>query len=342
MARSAIARQIAAAAPGTDLDALLVATAIVESGLTPTAAGDGGRSHGVFQEYDLGRGAGIPIAGRRNVSAATSRAYREFSSLAGRFSGAELAYRAQRPADRPGYLRKISAALPEAQRLLGGVGTAAETAPPASREAAGGAPLPMPGAGRQITQESVALIRDYAERTRRQVLAGQMPESSRGVASRLRFNPAGGAVGAAGVAAAPQVDAGPVGAIATGWRPGGGPEAHATRALGDWQSDDAYDLMGETGDPVFAFVNGEVVKVSGQPGGDPGLAGYGITVRTRLGDLFFKHLGSKSVEVGDRITPRTQLGALDATTAAGPHLHLGGTNRSQLDRLYALMIGGRR
>ena len=182
-----VAQQIAAAAPGSDLDALLVATAMVESNLTPTAAGDGGRSHGVFQEYDLGRGSGIPISGRRNVSAATSRAFREFSALSSRFNGPELAYRAQRPADHSGYVSKVQAALPLAMQLLGsGGGGKAPGAPRRVREAAGVAP--QPGGGGQLTGASLAQIRAYADRTRQQVLMGQMPESSAGIERSLRFS----------------------------------------------------------------------------------------------------------------------------------------------------------
>jgi biotin carboxyl carrier protein len=114
---------------------------------------------------------------------------------------------------------------------------------------------------------------------------------------------------------------------------GGGPGAHASRALGNWQSDDAYDLMGKAGQAVYAPVAGTVVKISGQPGGKPGFAGYGITVRTPQGDLFFKHLGSKKVKVGQKLKPGMLLGTLDASTAGGPHLHLGGTNRGFLDQL---------
>lgn len=119
---------------------------------------------------------------------------------------------------------------------------------------------------------------------------------------------------------------------------GGGPDAHHSRALGNWQSDDAYDLMGKAGDPVPAYVSGTVTKISGQPGGKPGFAGYGITVRTAQGDLFFKHLGSANVRVGQRITPQTILGTLDAKTAGGPHLHLGGTNRDFLARLARMYV----
>jgi murein DD-endopeptidase MepM/ murein hydrolase activator NlpD len=121
--------------------------------------------------------------------------------------------------------------------------------------------------------------------------------------------------------------------VAGGLTMGGGPGAHHSRALGNWQSDDAYDLMGKAGQAVYAPIVGKVVKISGQPGGKPGFAGYGITVRTPQGDLFFKHLGSKKVKVGQRLKPGQLIGTLEASTAGGPHLHLGGTNRGFLDRL---------
>jgi murein DD-endopeptidase MepM/ murein hydrolase activator NlpD len=121
--------------------------------------------------------------------------------------------------------------------------------------------------------------------------------------------------------------------VAGGLTMGGGPGAHHSRALGNWQSDDAYDLMGKAGQAVYAPIAGKVVKISGQPGGKPGFAGYGITVRTPQGDLFFKHLGSKKVKVGQRLKPGQLIGTLEASTAGGPHLHLGGTNRGFLDQL---------
>ena len=129
-------------------------------------------------------------------------------------------------------------------------------------------------------------------------------------------------------------------AITTKLKMGGGPEDHGKRALGDWQSDRAYDLMGTAGQPVHAPVGGTVVKISGRPGGRPGFAGYGITVRTPQGDLFFKHLGTAAVKVGQKFRPGQLIGTLDASTAGGPHLHLGGTNRAFLDYLAKTYTGG--
>lgn len=115
------------------------------------------------------------------------------------------------------------------------------------------------------------------------------------------------------------------------WTVGGTPNA-GTHTLGNWQSDLAYDFMGKAGDPVVAGVEGVVTNVSGSPGGNPRFAGYGITVRTPQGSLFYKHLGSKRVKVGDRIQVGTVLGTLDGAVQGGAHLHLGATHRALLDR----------
>ena len=341
MAYSPDPRLIAAirqyAAPGDR--AIALATALVESGGRLDAVGDHGQSFGPYQEYTGGRGAGIAPAQRQDPVGSTQRFLRELAQYRSRgFSGGELAYRTQRPADHAGYVQKINAALPVAKQLLGaGGGARAAGAPQGTREAPGGAPLP--GGGGQLTPQSLAAIQEYAARTRAEVMAGQMPSPVDPVLARLRFSGGGRAEGRDDPRRAQGPD--PAGYSPVRFSAGGGPDAHHSRALGNWQSDDAYDLMGKAGNPVYAMVNGTVTKISGQPGGDPGFAGYGITVRTPQGDLFFKHLGSKRVAVGDRITPRTLVGTLDPSTAGGPHLHLGGTNRSQLDTLYRLMTGGR-
>ena len=342
---------------------LLLATTLVESGGRLNAVGDNGQSFGPYQEYSQGRGAGIAPAQRQDPFASTTRAWREFQSLSSRFSGPELAYRAQRPADRAGYIRKVSAALPQAQRILGGGrGGPVETAAPvtsrntpAGRRAgpAGGAPT----GGGGVSPDAAALVLRYAQESEQDVLAGRAPRPIDPILPELanlvkqtapaaeaptpRGNaPRGGHSAGDGHDHGPNSSvplSGPVG----GFTRGGGPEDHGRRALGNWQSDNAYDIMGKAGQPVYAPVGGQVVKVSGQPGGDPGFAGYGITVRTAQGDLFFKHLGSTPLKVGSRITPGSLVGTLDAKTAGGPHLHLGGTNRRLLDQLYARYVGGR-
>ena len=162
--------------------AVLLATALAESGGRLDAVGDGGRSHGPYQEYDFGRGSGIPIAQRRDPVASTQRALREFQTFYQRGArGAELAYRAQRPADQAGYIAKINQLLPVAQRLLGGGGSpqsgGQQTADPgAVPPQSPGVSLP-PGAGGQL--DTQALMR-LLNQTRQGVLRGEMPTKQYG------------------------------------------------------------------------------------------------------------------------------------------------------------------
>ena len=225
---------------------------------------------------------------------------------------------------------------------------------PAGRRAgpAGGAPTGAAG----VSPDAAALVLRYAQESEQDVLQGRAPRPIDPILPALAAAvkksmpvetpaPRGGAP-RSGHSAGDGHDHGPNSSVPLsgpvgGFSRGGGPEDHGRRALGNWQSDNAYDIMGRAGQPVYAPIGGQVVKVSGQPGGDPGFAGYGITVRTAQGDLFFKHLGSTPLKVGSRITPGSLVGTLDAKTAGGPHLHLGGTNRRLLDQLYARYVGGR-
>jgi hypothetical protein len=124
----------------------------------------------------------------------------------------------------------------------------------------------------------------------------------------------------------------------------GGPEDHGSRALGDWQSDMAYDLGGPKGTLVTSPLAGTVVKISGRPGAykGPQFSGYGVTVDYGGGrQAFFKHLGSKGANIrpGARIAPGTVIGGLDATTGGGPHLHLGASNRGFLSQILSYYTG---
>jgi cell wall-associated NlpC family hydrolase len=106
-------RQIAGQYNFSDPD-LLVATGRQETGLNPLAVGDSGHSYGVFQENDRGRGAGIPVENRQDVTAATIRAIQEFNAIRQRNPNVDRgtwAALAQRPADAAGYARSVNALL---------------------------------------------------------------------------------------------------------------------------------------------------------------------------------------------------------------------------------------
>ena len=116
----------------------------------------------------------------------------------------------------------------------------------------------------------------------------------------------------------------------------GGPEDHGSRALGNWQSDTAFDLGGPTGTAIRNPMAGRIVNISGQPGGRPQFAGYGVTVDYGGGrQAFFKHLGSlgPGIRKGAQIPRGALIGGLDAKTGGGPHLHLGATSGGFLQSL---------
>lgn len=110
MAVEWVRAQIRAAAIAAGGDpALALAVAREESGLNPTAVGDAGHSVGLFQENDQGAGYGLSDAERSDIWGATTRFIdRVRQAMAGGASGAgEIAYAAQRPANRDAYVAAV-------------------------------------------------------------------------------------------------------------------------------------------------------------------------------------------------------------------------------------------
>ena len=101
--------------PGVTNPELLVATARQESGLNPLVkGGDAGKSWGLYQEHDAGRGHGLTVQQRQDVEASTERAINEFAAVRQRYPDADpgtWAARAQRPLDPVGYARSVNALL---------------------------------------------------------------------------------------------------------------------------------------------------------------------------------------------------------------------------------------
>jgi hypothetical protein len=154
---------------------LVLATAIVESGGNPYGPpGDHGQSFGAYQEYTGGRGAGLTPAQRRDPVGSTQRAWREFSSLSGKYRGPELAYRAQRPADHAGYVQKIKSALPTAQQILSA--GAGASAPPSGATPALRAAQLQPVAGSLDAHALMRVLNKQRERS----LRGLMPTPAYG------------------------------------------------------------------------------------------------------------------------------------------------------------------
>jgi hypothetical protein len=98
----------------------------------------------------------------------------------------------------------------------------------------------------------------------------------------------------------------------------GSPAAHKARALGNWQSDNAWDIMGSG--KVYAVLDGSVTRIT-PSGRSPQFAGEGVYLSTSDGTWWYRHVDS-SVRVGQRVKAGDVIGSTVSWTQGGPHLHL--------------------
>lgn len=100
----------------------------------------------------------------------------------------------------------------------------------------------------------------------------------------------------------------------------GSPAAHRARALGNWQSDNAWDIMGRAGAPVYAVLPGRITRIT-PSGSSPQFAGEGVYLSTSDGMWWYRHIDA-AVSVGQSVPAGALIGRLVSWTAGGPHLHL--------------------
>jgi murein DD-endopeptidase MepM/ murein hydrolase activator NlpD len=90
--------------------------------------------------------------------------------------------------------------------------------------------------------------------------------------------------------------------LGSGWRWGGGVDEHHKRPLGNWQSDNAVDIMAPAGSVNVAPVSGRVVRVSGRDprqGPSGTIFGRSITIQEPGGRQWFvTHLDNPVVREG--------------------------------------------
>lgn len=103
----------------------MLAATLVESGGRLDAVGDSGNSHGPFQENRYGRGSGVSVQSSRDPVQSANRAAKEFAAFVKKgYSpkgfNPELAYAAQRPANKSDYIKKLNANLSKARQILAG------------------------------------------------------------------------------------------------------------------------------------------------------------------------------------------------------------------------------
>lgn len=155
-----------------------------------------------------------------------------------------------------------------------------------------------------------------------------MIPGGRGTLQRI-FQATGGVVrGGRGFAAGGWVNPVPGGS----WRYGPGGGTHSRRENGYvWQDDDAWDIMGGDGTPVYA-ANAGRVSATRPFSRDPRYWGHGLYLDVAGGQFFYKHLKTLKVSAGQRVAAGQLLGTLGAGVNGGPHLHLGANPISLLER----------
>lgn len=114
-----------------------------------------------------------------------------------------------------------------------------------------------------------------------------------------------------------------------GWGNNGyknGPRFHASRALGNWESDNAWDIFGREGTQVNSLTNGTVSKIKQSSGNNPKIYGTQVKV-TGIGgypDVFYTHIKDVQLRMGDRVSVGDKIGKIEKGGPGMPtHVHVG-------------------
>jgi len=105
-----------------------------------------------------------------------------------------------------------------------------------------------------------------------------------------------------------------------------GPKNHGSRAFGNWQSDNAWDIFSQPGTPVYSITKGTVSNVRTSSGRNPKVYGTQVTVKGSDGysDVFYTHLNDVNLNIGDKVDLGDPIGRIEASkTGISPHVHIG-------------------
>jgi len=106
-----------------------------------------------------------------------------------------------------------------------------------------------------------------------------------------------------------------------------GPKNHKTRALGNWQSDNAWDVFAPPGTNVNSYTNGTVYKVRDTGRNSGKVYGTQVTVTGDKGfpDIFYTHLKNVKLRVGDKVQIGDYIGEISEWIdhKGGEHVHIG-------------------
>lgn len=113
----------------------------------------------------------------------------------------------------------------------------------------------------------------------------------------------------------------------------GGPAAHSSRALGNWQSDNAWDVFAPPGSVVNSYTNGKVIKVRTTGKRSGAIFGTQVTVKggEKFPDIFYTHLKNVKLKPGDTVKLGDYIGEVSEWCVTescnekhnGTHVHIG-------------------
>jgi murein DD-endopeptidase MepM/ murein hydrolase activator NlpD len=107
-----------------------------------------------------------------------------------------------------------------------------------------------------------------------------------------------------------------------------GPANHKTRALGNWESDNATDIFNSPGSTVYSITKGNVKKIGGNQNDHSGKI-YGASVKVSgadgYPDIFYTHMQNIKVSVGQTVTLGTPIGEISKwnDNPSSSHVHVG-------------------
>lgn len=109
-----------------------------------------------------------------------------------------------------------------------------------------------------------------------------------------------------------------------------GPQYHQARGLGNWSSDNAWDIEGSPGTQVYSISRGTVSKMHESGTSNPKIYGTQISISGDSGypSVFYTHLEGAAISPGDRVEVGTPIAKIKAPLTAGmpPHVHVGLSN----------------
>jgi murein DD-endopeptidase MepM/ murein hydrolase activator NlpD len=105
------------------------------------------------------------------------------------------------------------------------------------------------------------------------------------------------------------------------------PSDHAKRSTADWSSRDAWDIQAPIGTPVYSLTKGKVIKKHESSGKKANIFGTQLSISGKDGypSIFYTHLESVDVNVGDNVEPGDYIGKITKwpTYPTASHVHIG-------------------